>query len=221
MSLSQLLSLVNELQEPRAPLYDYGLGIHPIQLRPKTTRQVLLNPWNCVHPECPTSPVGQILAGRRNRDLAKQTSGAGDGWNWPLSQVGKDGFQVCMDVTQFTPSELSVKVVDNCVIVEGKHEEREDDHGYISRHFVRRYALPQGYDGDKVVSSLSSDGVLTVSVPKPQPVEDKSKERVVQIQQVGPAHLNIKRNEDESKEDKEKEKEKEKKKTATNGNASK
>lgn len=111
----------------------------------------------------------------------------------PVSCIGKDGFQVCMDVQQFKPSELNVKVLDNCVIVEGKHEEREDDHGYISRCFVRRYALPKGYDPNKVVSTLSSDGVLTVSVPKPQ-VEDKSSERIIQIQQVGPAHLNVKQN---------------------------
>nr|ADX36150.1 heat shock protein 23 [Delia antiqua] len=118
----------------------------------------------------------------------------------PLATVGKDGFQVCMDVQQFKPSELNVKVIDNCVIVEGKHEEREDDHGFITRHFVRRYALPKGYDSNKVQSTLSSDGVLTVSVPKPQ-IEDKSSnERQIQIQQVGPAHLNVKENPKEEKE---------------------
>ena len=129
----------------------------------------------------------------------KQTAG-------PVSTIGKDGFQVSMDVQQFKPSELNVKVVDNCIVVEAKHEEREDDHGYISRHFVRRYALPKDYDPNKVVSTLSSDGVLTVSVPKPQ-LENKSNERQIQIQQVGPAYLNIKEN---PKEDKDKEGEKDK-----------
>lgn len=112
----------------------------------------------------------------------------------PISTIGKDGFQLCMDVQHFKPSELKVKVVDDSVIVEGQHEEREDDHGYISRHFVRRYALPKGYDPNQVLSTLSSDGVLTVSVPKPQ-IEDKpSNERHIPIQQVGPAHLNVKEN---------------------------
>ncbi|XP_034105000.1 heat shock protein 23 [Drosophila albomicans] len=109
-------------------------------------------------------------------------------------KVGKDGFQVCMDVAQFKPSELNVKVVDNSIVVEGKHEEREDDHGYITRHFVRRYALPEGYEPEKVASTLSSDGVLTVNVPKPLAIEEKGSERIVQIQQVGPAHLNVKHN---------------------------
>ncbi|XP_036340989.1 heat shock protein 23-like [Rhagoletis pomonella] len=111
----------------------------------------------------------------------------------PIATVGKDGFQANLDVQQFKPSELTVKVVDNHIVVEGKHEEQEDEHGYISRHFVRRYALPKGYKADKVVSTLSSDGVLTVNVPKPA-IEDKSNERVIQIQQVGPAHLNVKEN---------------------------
>ncbi|XP_037933542.1 heat shock protein 23 [Teleopsis dalmanni] len=121
-----------------------------------------------------------------------------------LSKIGKDGFQVCMDVAQFKPSELNVKVVDKHIIIEGKHEEREDDHGYITRHFIRRYGLPKGYDSEKVISTLSSDGVLTVSVPKPQ-IEDKCNERVVQIQQVGPAHLNVKENPKEIEGEKKKE----------------
>lgn len=114
----------------------------------------------------------------------------------PVATVGKDGFQASLDVQQFKPNELTVKVVDNHIIVEGKHEEREDNHGYISRHFARRYALPKGFDAGNVVSTLSSDGVLTVSVPRPA-IEDKSNERVIQIQQVGPAHLNVKENPEE------------------------
>ncbi|KAH8295756.1 hypothetical protein KR018_007186 [Drosophila ironensis] len=127
------------------------------------------------------------------RQLEKQV-GVGSSPDGAISKVGKDGFQVCMDVSHFKPSELVVKVQDNSILVEGKHEEREDNHGYITRHFVRRYALPEGYEAEKVASTLSSDGVLTVSVPKPLAIEDKSKERVVQIQQVGPAHLNVKQN---------------------------
>ncbi|CAD7082739.1 unnamed protein product [Hermetia illucens] len=107
--------------------------------------------------------------------------------------IGKDGFQVCVDVQQFRPNEITVKTVDNMVVVEGKHEERQDEHGYISRHFVRKYALPKGYDPKEVVSALSSDGVLTIKAPKPSE-EQKANERIVQIQQTGPAHLHVKEN---------------------------
>lgn len=59
-----------------------------------------------------------------------------------------------------------MKTVDNDVIVEAKHEERQDEHGYISRHFVRRYVLPQSHNVAEITSSLSSDGVLTITAPK-------------------------------------------------------
>lgn len=74
--------------------------------------------------------------------------------------------QVILDVQQFSPDEITVKTVDNYVIVEAKHEERQDEHGYISRHFVRRYVLPSSHDLDNVTSTLSSDGVLTITAPK-------------------------------------------------------
>ncbi|KAH8398825.1 hypothetical protein KR222_007975 [Zaprionus bogoriensis] len=143
----------------------------------------------------PCLALGAIPINQQLRQLEKQLGAVAGGG--AVSNVGKDGFQVCMDVAQFKPSELNVKVVDNSIVVEGKHEEREDDHGFITRHFVRRYALPEGYEAEKVASTLSSDGVLTVSIPKPAAIEDKASERVVQIQQVGPAHLNVKQNEKE------------------------
>lgn len=79
---------------------------------------------------------------------------------------GGDKYQVIVDVQQFAPEEIVVKTDDKYITIEGKHEEKKDEHGYISRHFVRRYALPQGYDIGHVRPSLSSDGVLTITAPK-------------------------------------------------------
>ena len=80
-------------------------------------------------------------------------------------QSDKDKFQVILDVQQFAPDEITVKTVDNSIIVEAKHEEKKDEHGFISRQFVRRYTLPEGHDVGNVQSSLSSDGVLTITAP--------------------------------------------------------
>lgn len=91
-----------------------------------------------------------------------------------------DKFRVIVDVQQFNPEEITVKTDDKCITVEGKHEERKDQHGYVSRQFVRRYVLPQGYDIGHVRPSLSSDGVLTITAPKlalPAPGE-----RIVEIE---------------------------------------
>ena len=75
-------------------------------------------------------------------------------------------FQVNLDVQQFKPEEIAVKIADNYIVVEGKHEERQDEHGFVQRQFQRRYLIPKDVDPDHIQSSLSSDGVLTVSAPK-------------------------------------------------------
>ncbi|MBN3271799.1 CRYAA protein, partial [Polyodon spathula] len=44
----------------------------------------------------------------------------------------------------------------------------QDDHGYISREFHRRYRLPSNVDQSVITCSLSSDGLLTFCGPKIQ-----------------------------------------------------
>lgn len=112
-----------------------------------------------------------------------------------MSHIGKDGFQVCLDVQHFQPNEISVKTENNSIIVNAKHEEKKDDHGYISREFTRRYGLPMGFKVEDVTSSLSSDGVLSVKCPNPPAIEGTN-QRQVEIQQTGPAKTSIKSNEE-------------------------
>lgn len=113
-------------------------------------------------------------------------------------KTDKDRFQVNLDVQHFSPDEISVKTADGYVVVEAKHEEKEDEHGYVSRQFVRRYALPEGTKSEEVISELSSDGILTVSAPRK--VEPVKGERVVPITQTGPVRREAKES-SEAKED--------------------
>eukprot|EP00088_Acartia_fossae_P070559 TRINITY_DN948_c0_g1_i2.p1 TRINITY_DN948_c0_g1~~TRINITY_DN948_c0_g1_i2.p1 ORF type:complete len:236 (-),score=63.09 TRINITY_DN948_c0_g1_i2:156-833(-) len=87
--------------------------------------------------------------------------------------------EVSLDTSHYRPDELHVYVHDGKVTIEGKHEERSKDGKHtISRHFKRRYQLPEGTREDNVSSNLSSDGVLVVSALKFDPV------REVEIKQV-------------------------------------
>ncbi|XP_047037291.1 protein lethal(2)essential for life-like [Helicoverpa zea] len=110
-------------------------------------------------------------------------------------KTDKNKFQVNLDVQHFSPDEISVKTADGYVVIEAKHEEKEDEHGFVSRQFVRRYSLPEGTESEEVVSQLSSDGILTVSAPRK--VEPVKGERVVPITQTGP----VRRESKESKDD--------------------
>ncbi|XP_029054767.1 protein lethal(2)essential for life-like [Osmia bicornis bicornis] len=99
-------------------------------------------------------------------------------------QADKDKFQVVLDVQQFEPNEIDVKVVDKYVMVSAKHEEKRDEHGWISRQFMRKYLIPEQCDVDQVQSKLSSDGVLTITAPrKDQPKLEN--ERTVKIEHTG------------------------------------
>jgi crystallin alpha B len=95
----------------------------------------------------------------------------------------KHHFKVNLDVHQFKPEEITVKTIENYVIIEGRHQEKEDEHGYIQRHFVRKYLLPEGVKPEAVTSTLSADGVLTIHAPK-QPQIEAGGERIVPIAHV-------------------------------------
>lgn len=81
-----------------------------------------------------------------------------------------DRWRVSLDVNHFAPEELTVKTKEGVVEITGKHEERQDEHGYISRCFTRKYTLPPGVDPTLVSSSLSPEGTLTVEAPLPKAV---------------------------------------------------
>nr|AHE77381.1 small heat shock protein [Lissorhoptrus oryzophilus] len=112
--------------------------------------------------------------------------------------VDKDHFQASIDVQQFKPEEISVKLIDNTVTVEGKHEERQDEHGFISRHFVRKYVLPDDCDVKQLRSRLSSDGVLSVTAPK-KPEGKQLEYKEIPIIKTGKPMKGIKRLEHSSK----------------------
>ncbi|XP_058478592.1 alpha-crystallin A chain [Solea solea] len=91
-----------------------------------------------------------------------------DSANSGISEVRSDRekFTIHLDVKHFSPDELSVKVTDDYVEIQGKHGERQDDHGYIAREFHRRYRLPYSVDQSAITCSLAADGLLTLSGPK-------------------------------------------------------
>ncbi|CAH1104473.1 unnamed protein product [Psylliodes chrysocephalus] len=111
---------------------------------------------------------------------------------------GKDQFQANLDVQQFKPEEITVKLTgENTVTIEGKHEEKEDEHGHVYRHFIRRYTLPKHYDTNQIESKLSSDGVLSITAPRTEAIQESKN---IPITQTGEAVKAVeKKNEGEQK----------------------
>ncbi|XP_026733653.1 protein lethal(2)essential for life-like [Trichoplusia ni] len=154
-------------------LFDQTFGL---ALTPDDFLTSMMSPWGF-------NPFNDYF--RPWRHLSRLTKDLGS-----TIKSDKDSFQINLDVQHFAPDEISVKTADGYVVIEAKHEEKQDEHGYVSRQFVRRYALPEGTESKEVVSQLSSDGILTVSAPK-KVVEGKG-ERVVPITQTGPVRKEAK-----------------------------
>lgn len=124
----------------------------------------------------------------------------------------KEMYRAVLDVQQFGPEELSVKVTGgNTVIIEGKHGEKVDEQGKIHRQFVRRYILPKNCDMDKVESKLSSDGMLIITAPRVG--ENQVDQKNISIIQTGEPAREIEKVEEKCEEDPEKKCEKSLEKT--------
>merc|ERR1719369_1437469 len=91
--------------------------------------------------------------------------------------------EISLNTTGYKPSELKVNVSDGELTIEGKHEEKsEEGHTMVSKQLSRRYTLPAEAKLTEVVSNLSQDGVMVITVPKEkkiQEIKEKEKEQVV------------------------------------------
>ncbi|RWS04575.1 protein lethal(2)essential for life-like protein [Dinothrombium tinctorium] len=131
-----------------------------------------------------TSALNSLYFRPRRHFLRQLSNQLSRGLETGVSEVRneKDQFRVQLDVSHFAPEELTVKAVDgNCVVIEGKHEEKPDEHGFISRQFTRKYLLPRDVDAEKLVSSLTPEGMLVITAPKKALEAPKSNEKVIPI----------------------------------------
>lgn len=75
-------------------------------------------------------------------------------------------FQFILDVQDFVDGEVNVEAVsDRELVVEGRVE-REEGGAKSTKRFQRRFLVPGHFNLEGVDSSMSSDGVLTITVPK-------------------------------------------------------
>ena len=89
-----------------------------------------------------------------------------------VARIDDKKFSVLLDVTNFKPEEIKVKVVGNELSVSAKHESEKEGH-FTSRQFNRHFVLPKDVDMSSVISRLTEEGKLLVeaerkALPPPQ-----------------------------------------------------
>lgn len=93
-------------------------------------------------------------------------------------------FEVEIDVYKYNPNEVSVKVVNNFVVVEGKQKEFRYEEGLASYGFTRRYELPPGVNAKDVVAEYTSDGFMTIRASREVRTTEESKVHDVPIKKM-------------------------------------
>lgn len=104
-------------------------------------------------------------------------------------QYSRRRFEVKVDVKSYKTEEISVRVKDSYIIVEGKHEERDED-GYVAVHFTHSYIMPEEYDPSTIKSYLNSAGIITITAKRFPPIVNVEPEQPIQVS------LNISKPED-------------------------
>ncbi|NP_001368623.1 SHSP domain-containing protein [Caenorhabditis elegans] len=94
-------------------------------------------------------------------------------------RVTNTSFHAILDVSKYDADSLKVTVVDNNIIVEGSHGEKEDTYGTIESTFKRRFPLPKAVAPESVQSQLTADGHLTIDAKAPEPKQEGA--RPIQI----------------------------------------
>lgn len=179
-----LSEYLEELEHPHNPLLNQNLllNVRPEQ-PPARTRHLHLN----LLPQQKSTleqlkTLAELLQQHKNNNLSVRSP----------PPVNKDDFQVVLDVQQFEPQEIEVKVVDNLLAVTAKHEDKRDEHGWVSRQFTRKYKLPEDSNVEQLTSRLSSDGLLTIVAPKKRSSKEET-ERTIQIEHTGKPFINEQR----------------------------
>jgi len=86
---------------------------------------------------------------------------------------GSRMLNLCFDVKGFKPEEIKVEVLnkERTIVVEAKHEVKEKEH-HVTRHFTRRFVLPEELHVDlakcELKSCLTPEGLLVIESVLPR-----------------------------------------------------
>ncbi|XP_006139603.2 heat shock protein beta-3 [Pelodiscus sinensis] len=80
------------------------------------------------------------------------------------TEEGKSSFQVLLDVVQFRPEDIIIQTFEGWLLIKAQHGPRMDEHGFISRSFIRQYKLPNGVKKKDLSALFCHDGILVVEM---------------------------------------------------------
>ncbi|XP_071946857.1 uncharacterized protein [Antedon mediterranea] len=121
-----------------------------------------------------TPPIPQYITGTSSQQLPQMS----------LVQYDNRSFQATMDLSQYSPQEIQVRVKDRTVTVTANHREANHQGGFTQRSYSRQYTLPDDVNPNLVKCFISERGELSVEAPRMQPLS--THDRIVPIEMRSP-----------------------------------
>jgi HSP20 family protein len=132
-----------------------------------------LAPWRGFHE----------LEDRLNRIFTGEVTNRGETPGMWMPEVdlreGEDAWTLEADLPGMKKEDIALTIDKDVITLKGerKHEEVEEQKGYRRTerrhgHFERAFRIPEGVDADKVIAAFR-DGVLKVTLPKPETAKPK------------------------------------------------
>merc|ERR1712179_849644 len=114
--------------------------------------------------------MGDGLEKRLAEFSARSMGVAGAGLNEAAHNIqvsaSNDKFMIQLELPGFAPEDFGLKTKDDIIIVEAVHEAQTEDGSTDSRKFTKEFKMPAGVVTEKLASTYSGTGILTVSAPR-------------------------------------------------------
>lgn len=107
--------------------------------------------------------------------------------NAVLKRTESGGLQLALEVGEFKPEDLKIKLVEDHLVVEAENESAGED-SYRKSHFKRWFALPEDCKVDEIKSRLTDDGRLVIDLPLNKPLESKARTIPIEMAKERPAN---------------------------------
>merc|ERR1712038_1023393 len=100
------------------------------------------------------------------RSLGVSGAGLGEAAHNIQVSASNEKFMIQLELPGFSPEDFSLKTKDDVIIIEAKHNAKTDDGSTDTRHFTKEFKMPSGVATDKLGSTYSGAGILTISAPR-------------------------------------------------------
>ncbi|KAH7641550.1 heat shock protein hsp-16.2 [Dermatophagoides farinae] len=101
----------------------------------------------------------------------------------PSTMIKNNKFQADLDLRNFDPNGIHVKLDGNILQVDAKQEKKGDGH-YEFREFVRKITIPEEVAEDQLKCKLDKNGRLRIEGPLKKQLEIEEKGRNIPIEMV-------------------------------------